>query len=306
MAQNPRAVKSSRDEDILHSIAHIFVSIIAISCLLPFILVISASFSSETAILKNGFSLLPQEPSLEAYRQVFIQPGVITRAYMVTIVLTVTGTLIALFLQSMTAYVLSRRDFKWRNGFALFFYITTLFNGGLVPYFILMAQYLKMRNNYLALLLPLLFSVFNLLILKSYIMGIPVEMIESAKMDGCSVFRTYLSVILPLMKPVLATIGLFIALGYWNDWYSAMLFITKDEMKPLQYMLYEKINNIEGYKRLIASGISVSSEAISAISIPTETLKMALTIVVTGPIILLYPIIQKYYVKGITLGAVKG
>jgi putative aldouronate transport system permease protein len=137
-------------------------------------------------------------------------------------------------------------------------------------------------------------------------MGIPVEMIESAKIDGCSVFRTYVSIILPLMKPALATIGLFIALGYWNDWYSAMLFISEDRMKPLQYMLYEKINNIEGYKRLIASGLSVSSEAISAISIPTETLKMALTVIVTGPIILLYPIIQKYYVKGITLGAVKG
>jgi len=306
MAKNRNAVKGGRDEDILHLIAYVFVSIVAVSCLLPFVLIISASFSSEAAILRNGFSLLPQQPGIEAYRQVFNQPGVITRAYMVTIVLTITGTFLALFLQSMTAYVLSRRDFKWRNGFSLFFYITTLFNGGLVPYFILMTQYLKMKNNYLALLLPLLFSVFNLLILKSYIMGIPVEMIESAKMDGCSVFRTYISVILPLMKPALATIGLFIALGYWNDWYSAMLFISDDKMKPLQYMLYEKINNIEGYKRLIASGLSVSSEAISAISIPTATLKMALTVVVTGPIILLYPIIQKYYVRGITIGAVKG
>jgi putative aldouronate transport system permease protein len=307
MAKNPNAVKGGTDETILHIIAYIIVSIVGVACLLPFILVISASFSSEAAILKNGFSLFPQEPGIEAYRQVFNQPNVILRAYMVTITLTITGTFIALTLQSMTAYILARRDFKWRNGFSLFFYITMLFNGGLVPYFILMTQYLQMRNNYLALLLPLLFSVFNLLILKSYIMGIPVEMIESAKIDGCSVFRTYLSVILPLMKPALATIGLFIALGYWNDWYSAMLFISDDKMKPLQYMLYEKVNNIEGYKRLIASGTtSVSAEAVSAISIPTETLKMALTVVVTGPIILLYPIIQKYYVKGITLGAVKG
>ncbi|MCL2242846.1 MAG: carbohydrate ABC transporter permease [Treponema sp.] len=307
MKKNPNAVKGGKDETILHIIAYIFVSIVALSCLLPFILVISASFSSESAILRDGFSLLPNEPGLEAYRQVFNQPNVILRAYMVTIILTISGTLIALSLQSITAYVLARRDFKWRNGFSLFFYITMLFNGGLVPYFILMTQYLQMRNNYLALLLPLLFSVFNLLILKSYIMGIPLEMIESAKVDGCSVFRTYLSIILPLMKPALATIGLFIALGYWNDWYSAMLFISDDKMKPLQYMLYEKVNNIEGYKRLIASGTtSISAEALSAISIPTESLKMALTVVVTGPIILLYPIIQKYYVKGITLGAVKG
>jgi len=307
MIKNSGTVRIGRDEAVLHTIAYVFVSIVAVSCLLPFILVVSASFSSESAILKNGFSLFPQDPGIEAYRQVFNQPNVIFRAYVVTILLTICGTFIALTLQSMTAYVLARRDFKWRNGFSLFFYITMLFNGGLVPYFILMTQYLQMRNNYLALLLPLLFSVFNLLILKSYIMGIPVEMIESAKIDGCSVFRTYLSVILPLMKPALATIGLFIALGYWNDWYSAMLFISDDKMKPLQYMLYEKVNNIEGYKRLIASGTTgVSAEAVSAISIPTETLKMALTVVVTGPIILLYPIIQKYYVKGITLGAVKG
>jgi len=305
MTRNP-VVRQGRDEDILHLIGYLFAGAVAVSCLLPFILIISASFSSEAAIQRNGFSIFPQDPTFEAYRQVFNQPDVVTRAYMVTICLTIVGTFCALFLQSLTAYVLSRRDFRWRNGFSLFFYITTLFNGGLVPYFILMTQYLRMKNNFLALLLPLLFSVFHLIILKTYILGIPNEMIESAKMDGCSVFRTYVSIILPLMKPALATIGLFIALGYWNDWYSAMLFISDDKMKPLQYMLYEKINNIEGYKRLIASGISVSAEAVSAITIPTETLKMALTIVVTGPIILLYPIIQKYYVKGITLGAVKG
>jgi putative aldouronate transport system permease protein len=137
-------------------------------------------------------------------------------------------------------------------------------------------------------------------------MGIPNEMIESAKMDGCSVFKTYMSIVMPLITPALATIGLFIALGYWNNWYNAMLFISDDRMKPLQYMLYEKVNNIEAYKRLIASGQTASSDALTALSLPTETLKMALTVVVTGPIILLYPFIQKYYVKGITIGAVKG
>jgi putative aldouronate transport system permease protein len=137
-------------------------------------------------------------------------------------------------------------------------------------------------------------------------MGIPNEMIESAKIDGCGVFKTYMSIVMPLITPALATIGLFIALGYWNNWYNAMLFISDDRMKPLQYMLYEKVNNIEAYKRLIASGQTASSDALTALSLPTETLKMALTVVVTGPIILLYPFIQKYYVKGITIGAVKG
>ena len=300
------AIKRGRDEYLLHAISYFVNTVIAAACLLPFVMVISASFSDEMAVQVNGFSLLPQKLSLEAYRQVFNEPAIIGRAYMVTIFLTVAGAALGLFLQSMTAYVLSRRDFKWRNFFSLFFYITTLFNGGLVPYFILMTQYLKLKNNYLALLLPLMFSVFNLLILKSYIMGTPNDLIEASKIDGCTVFKTYLMVILPCIKPALATIGLFIALGYWNDWYSAMLFITDDKMKPLQYMLYEKVNNIEAYKRLIASGLSGSTDAVSALSLPTQTLKMALTVVVTGPIILLYPVAQKYYVQGITIGAVKG
>jgi putative aldouronate transport system permease protein len=168
-----------------------------------------------------------------------------------------------------------------------------------------MTQYLHLKNNYLALLLPLIFSVYNLLIMKSYISSIPDEMIQAARIDGCGEMRTFISIILPMIKPALATVGLFIALAYWNDWYSAMLYITADDMKPLQYLLYEKINNIEAYKRLLEAGNSASSAAM-AVNLPTQTLKMALTVVVTGPIILLYPLIQKYYVQGLTVGAVKG
>ena len=300
------AIHRSTDVIILHTAAYLFCGVIAIACLLPFIMVISASFSSEMAVQMRGFSLLPQDPTLDAYRQVFAEPFIIIRAYIVTITLTVVGTAAGLFVQSMTAYVLARRDFSWRNGFSLFFYFTTLFSGGLVPYYVLMTQYLRLKNNYLALFLPIIFSVYNLLILKSYVMSIPNDMIEAAKIDGCGAFRTFVTIILPLIKPALATVGLFIALAYWNDWYSAMLFVSNDDMKPLQYMLYEKINNIEAYKRLIASGRSTSSDVVSALSLPTQTLKMALTVVVTGPIILLYPVVQKYYVQGLTIGAVKG
>lgn len=300
-----KKIKRGWDVRLLNMIAYIFNGVIAIACLLPFIMVLSASFSSEKAIQLNGFSLLPQNITLEAYKQVFNEPFIIIRSYIITILLTVIGTATGLFIQSMTAYVLSRKDFEWRNKFSLFFYFTTLFNGGLVPYYILMTQYLHLKNNYLALLLPLVFSVYNLLIMKSYIMGIPEDMIQAAKIDGCGEMRIYLNIILPIIKPALATVGLFIALAYWNDWYSAMLYITDEKMKPLQYMLYEKINNIEAYKRLLEAGSSASAAA-QAINMPTQTLKMALTIVVTGPIILLYPLIQKYYVQGITIGAVKG
>ena len=161
------------------------------------------------------------------------------------------------------------------------------------------------KNSYLALLFPLLFSVYNLLIMKSYIMNLPDSLIEAAKIDGCGEVRILFQIVMPLIKPALATVGLFIALAYWNDWYNAMLYIDNEKMYPLQYFLYQQVNNIETYKKMIANN-AVSSAVVNAMSLPTQTLKMALTIVVTGPIVLAYPFVQRYFVQGITIGAVKG
>jgi len=298
-------IKHGKDVIALQIMAYTFCTLIALFCLIPFIMVISGSFSSEEAIIQNGFSLLPQDFSLEAYKTVFESPMVVIRAYAVTIGLTFTGTVLGLLLQTMTAYVLSRKDFEWRNGFSFFFYFTTLFSGGLVPSYLLYTRTLKLQDSYLALLLPLLFSVYNLLIMKSYISAIPDSLIDAAKIDGCGEVKTLFSVVMPLIKPALATVGLFIALAYWNDWYNAMLYIKSDSKYPLQYFLYQQINNIEAYKKLIANN-SISSSVASALSLPTQSLKMALTIVVTGPIILAFPFVQKYFVQGITIGAVKG
>jgi len=297
-------VKMGPDRIILNIIAYAFCGFVALVCFIPFLMIVSGSLSSESAIMRNGFSLLPQEFSLEAYKTVFKEPLVVVRAYATTILLTISGTILGLLLQTMTAYVLSRKDFEWRNVFSFFFYFTTLFSGGLVPYYILINSTLNLKNNYLAMLLPLMFSVYNLLIMKSYITALPDSLIEAAKIDGCGEFRTLFKVVIPLIKPALATVGLFIALAYWNDWYNAMLYINKPNMYPLQYFLYQQVNNIEAYKKLIAN--NVGSAVVSSISLPTQTLKMALTIVVTGPIILLYPFVQKYFVQGITIGAVKG
>lgn len=298
-------VKHGRDVLALNIIAYTFCGLMALICLVPFLMILAGSFSSEAAILKNGFSLFPQDFSLEAYKTVFHEPMVVLRAYATTICLTIVGTLLGLALQTMTAYVLARKEFEWRNVFSFFFYFTTLFSGGLVPYYLLIRQTLHLADSYLALLLPLLFSVYNLLIMKSYILGIPESLIDAAKIDGCGEFRTLVQVVLPLIKPALATVGLFIALAYWNDWYNAMLYIKSEEKYPLQYFLYQQINNIEGYKKLIANG-TVSGAIVNSVSLPTQTLKMALTIVVTGPIVLAYPFVQKYFVQGITIGAVKG
>lgn len=298
-------VKKGKDVILLNIIAYGFTGLLALICLVPFLMVLSGSFSSEAAITQNGFSLLPQDFSLEAYKTVFKDPMVVFRAYGVTIGLTVVGTTLGLLLQTMTAYVLSRRDFEWRNGFSFFFYFTTLFSGGLVPTFVLYTQTLKLRDSYLAMLLPLLFSVYNLLIMKSYISAIPESLMDAAKIDGCGEVRTLFQVVMPLIKPALATVGLFIALAYWNDWYNAMLYIKDTDKYPLQYFLYQQVNNIETYKKLISNN-AVSSSVVSSMSLPTQTLKMALTIVVTGPIILAFPMVQKYFVQGITIGAVKG
>ncbi len=297
-------VKKGKDVIALNIIAYAFCGFIALICLIPFLMILAGSFSSEAAIVKNGFSLLPQEFSLEAYKSVFKDPMVVVRAYATTIGLTIFGTLLGLALQTMTAYVLVRQEFEWRNVFSFFFYFTTLFSGGLVPYYLLIRQTLGLTDSYLAMLLPLVFSVYNLLIMKSYIRSIPDSLIDAAKIDGCGEFRTLVQVVVPLIKPALATVGLFIALAYWNDWYNAMLYINDDKKYPLQYFLYQQINNIEGYKKMLASGVSGS--VVSSVSLPTQTLKMALTIVVTGPIVLAYPFVQKYFVQGITIGAVKG
>lgn len=297
-------VKKGRDVIALNLIAYTFCGFIALICLIPFLMILAGSFSSETAIINNGFSLLPQDFSLEAYKTVFNEPMIVVRAYATTIGLTIFGTVLGLALQTMTAYVLVRKEFEWRNVFSFFFYFTTLFSGGLVPYYLLIRQTLGLADSYLALLLPLMFSVYNLLIMKSYIQSIPDSLIDAAKIDGCGEFRTLVQVVVPLIKPALATVGLFIALAYWNDWYNAMLYINTEEKYPLQYFLYQQINNIEGYKKMLASGVSGS--VVSSVSLPTQTLKMALTIVVTGPIVLAYPFVQKYFVQGITIGAVKG
>ena len=298
-------VKAGKDVICLNIIAYGFCSIIALLCLIPFIMILSGSFSSESAIIENGFSILPQDFSLEAYKTVFKEPITIIRAYATTIILTAVGTVLGLLIQTMTAYVLARKDFEWRNGFSFFFYFTTLFSGGLVPTFILYTRTLGLKDSYLALLLPLTFSVYNLLVMKSYITSIPDSLIDAAKIDGCGEVGTLFKVVMPLIKPALATVGLFIALAYWNDWYNAMLYINSEEKYPLQYFLYQQVNNIEAYKKLIANA-TVSSSVVSALSLPTQTLKMALTIVVTGPIILAFPFVQKYFVQGITIGAVKG
>lgn len=298
-------MKKSKDIKVFNILSYTLIALVAIICLIPFLMVVVGSFTAEKEIIANGFSFFPKELSLEAYKTALKEPMAILRAYGVTASLTVIGTAIGLFIVAMTAYVLQRKDFKWRNKVSFFFYFTTLFSGGLVPWYILMVKYLGLKDSYLSLLLPPLLSVFNIIIMKSYMGGIPQALTESAKIDGAGDFTIFVKIILPLAKPALATIGMMIALGYWNDWYNSMLFINNENLYSLQYYLYKIVNNIEAYKTILAQAGGGTSLG-STINMPSESLKMALTIIVTGPIILVYPFIQKYFVSGVTIGAVKG
>lgn len=272
-------------------------------CLIPFYLIVMASFTKESVLLGNGYSLWPASFSIDAYAWVFKNPARIFYAYRNTICTTVIGTSLSMFLCSMTGYVLSRKDFEWRNGFSFFFFFTTLFNGGLVPWYIMCIRYLGFKNNYIALVLPLLFSVWNMIISKNYMKSIPFEITESAKADGANDFMIYIRLILPLSAPLLATIGLFTALAYWNDWFNSMLFMSKKNMQTLQYFLQEMLGDVEALKRLASLG---NTTEVQYATIPSESMKMAMTCVVIGPIIFVYPLIQKYFIKGLTIGAVKG
>lgn len=295
--------KLPANEFAFRALGYVLLFLFGMMCVIPFYLIAISSFADESALIRNGYQLIPSEFSLEGYRMVFSNPARIGRAYLNTIYVTIVGTLLSLFLSTLTGYVLSRRDFTWRNGFSFFFFFTTLFSGGLVPWYILCTQVLGFKNSYAGLILPMAFSVWNMVIAKNFMRGIPFEISESAKIDGAGELTIYTRLYLPIAKPLLATLGLFAALGYWNDWYYSMLFNTKEEMQSLQYFLYDMLSTIQALKQLVAQG---NLEAVEAYTLPTGTMKMAMTCVVTGPIIFLYPLVQRYFVKGLTIGAVKG
>jgi len=292
-------VKSTRDEKVFNGIGYALLTLVSLFCIIPFWLILSGSLSSEASVIRDGFSLWPRSFSLNAYQQIVVSWDKILRAYGVTFGLTIIGTLLGLFITSMAGYVLQRQDFKYRNMVSFFIYFTTLFSGGMVPWYIMIVKYLELKDSYLALLLPPLVSAWFIILMKSFMRSIPDSITESAKIDGAGDFRIYAQIIVPLATPGLATIGLFIALNYWNDWFHASLFINTETKYPLQYFLHRLLT----YADFLRRATNITSLTGTP---PSETLKMATAVVVTGPIVFLYPFVQKYFVKGLTIGAVKG
>ena len=243
------------DEVLFRVIGYAFLTLFGLVCVLPFYMIVISFFASEESIIRHGFRLIPESFSLEAYRIIFQNPQRIIQAYGNTIFVTITGTLLSLLMSTLTGYVLSRKDFDLRNGFSFYFFFTTLFSGGLTPWYILCTRYLHFKNSYWGLIVPMMFSVWNMMIAKNYMKGIPYEMTESAKLDGASELTIYLRLYLPVSLPLLATLGLFSALGYWNDWYYSMLFNIDPRYQSLQYFLHETLNSAQALKQLCPPAI---------------------------------------------------
>ena len=284
-----------------NAVSYILLTLFAAICVIPFYLIIIASFTSDSYLLTKGYSFVVHDFSLEAYKLCLQNTAGIGRAYINTISVTLLGTAACVFISTMTGYSLSRKDFPWRNGFAFFFFFTTLFSGGLVPYYIICVRYLNFKNNWYALILPGIFSVWNMIISKNFMRTIPDAITESAKLDGANDFFIYIRLILPLSLPLVATLCLFVGLSYWNDWMNCLLYVNKPEMFTLQFFLQQLLSSIENLRQAAEHAGNVELP-----KIPEESMKMAMTVVVTGPIIFLYPFLQRYFVKGLTVGAVKG
>jgi putative aldouronate transport system permease protein len=253
-------------------------------------------------VIKNGYSFIPKKISLSAYTYLLNQAGYIFHAYFITIFITVVGTTASLFMTTMLAYTLSRKDLPGRKYLTFFVFFTLLFNGGLVPTYILYTHYLAIKNTIFALIIPgLLMNGFNVLLARTFFSSdIPVSIIEAANIDGASEFDIYTKIILPLSLPIMATLGLFVGVGYWNDWYNGLIYLTDTRLFSLQNVLNQILLNVQ----FLLQNTNAASH-IDTSKIPGETVRMAIAVIGIIPILFAYPFFQKYFVKGIVMGAVK-
>lgn len=282
--------------------------IAAIVTVFPVVLVVAVSFSSAQSIEMNGYSLIPAEWTLIAYENVFETGRQILDSYIVTIAHTCLGTVLSLFIQSMFAFALAQQKWKARHVFSFITFFTMLFSGGLVPTYIINVRYLHLYDSFWILVLQNLVTAYNVIILRTFVKTtIPDSMLEAARADGAHDFLVYAKIVMPLFKPALATIALFSVVGRWNDWFTGMLYIENPRLIPLQTMLTKIQNDIDFIKQSAAEGVAGSAGMEETLkNMPTESARMAITILSTLPIMFIYPFFQKYFVKGLTLGSIKG
>ena len=291
-------MKTTRGEKVGSAFIHLFVLLFALACLLPFLMVIIVSLTEEKSITLNGYSFFPQNWSFTAYTMMFGKNSAVPGSYRVTGTATVVGTLIATIMTFGAGYTLASKQCRYRNGLSLYFYFTMVFSAGLVPWY-MVSKMIGAYDNMLALIVPsLMFSPFNMFLVRNFVAGIPDALNESARIDGAGDARIAFQIYFPLCLPVLATITLFYAIGYWNNYFNAVMLITDRKLYPLQMLLFQIQSELQAMTKLMSGAARANP--------PKESFKMATSVVTMGPIILLYPFLQKYFVKGMVIGAVKG
>lgn len=293
-----------RNEKIFQVIANIFMTIITVATILPIILLFTSSITSNQDITLYGYSFFPKSISFEAYEYIGSEFAQILRAYSITILVTAVGTFAGLAITLLYAYPLSRPHLPGKKFFSFYVLFTMLFNGGLVPTYIMYTRYLGIKNTLWALIIPsLLMNAFNVLLVRSYLQNnIPQSLIEAAQIDGAGEFTVVRKIVIPMSKPILATIGLFIGVAYWNDWMNGLYYVTDEKLYSIQQILNNMLKNIE---YLTKNATSVGKSTSLAGSLPAATIRMAIAVIALIPILGIYPFVQKYFVKGIALGAVK-
>ena len=286
-------------------LCHIIMGIAAVVTILPLILLFISSITANKDITLYGYSFVSKHLSMEAYSYIWNERMQIFRAYFITVFVTAVGTGVGLSISVLYAYALSKPYFPGKKFFSFFILFTMLFNGGLVPSYIMYTRYLHMKNTILALIIPgLLMNAFNVILIRSYFQNnVPLSLVEAAQIDGASEFQVVLKVVLPMSKPIIATIGLFIGVAYWNDWQNGLYYVTDEKIYSIQQILNNMLKNIE---YLSKNATSVAKSTSLAGTLPAATVRMAIAVIGLLPILVIYPFVQKYFVKGISLGAVKG
>ncbi len=308
-------VKEPREIDIKTSdlsrsakfILFLITTLLSVTTLIPLLLTIAVSFTDNETLMLEGYKLWPSKWSLSAYEYLFKSGSQIWHSYGVTIFVTIVGTIFGLGVMTIFAYAITRKSFPWKRQFIFFVYFTMLFHGGLVPTYIMNSNVLHLRDSIFALILPLCTNATYILILRTYMKtSIPDSVEEAAKIDGAGDFLSFYKIILPMCVPVIATIALFLAVAYWNDWYQAFLYVVEnDKIVPIQLLLKRIENNIQYLSNAASTGMSgIEIQALND-ALPEESVKMALVVMVTIPILVTYPFFQKYFINGITIGAVK-
>ncbi|MDR2095421.1 MAG: carbohydrate ABC transporter permease [Treponema sp.] len=293
---------SKKNRMLTNGIINLLFIGLSLACVVPLLFILSASLSSKNALNNYGYTLWPVEFSTESYDYILKNPSQIINSYIVTIAVTIFGTIGSLFCTSTFAYVMARKDFKLHRLYSFLLLFTLLFSGGFVPSYIVISRYYHLKDTLLVLILPYIIIPWHVFLMKGFFMDLPMSLLEAAKMDGAREATVFFKIVVPLSKPAFATVGLFCAFTYWNDWWLSLLYIDNPLLTSLQFYLYRIMNNIQ----YLATASRAGNLSIDLSKLPGETARMALCVLAAGPMLFIFPFFQKHFVRGLTVGAVKG